>query len=139
MADQFWSNTGRPVGVVLDPRSPVSLRQFVLARVDGSPARVRARSREQSVEINRRCKRLYAEALALLNDMETVASRQPGVSGAVLLDWLAGEPLPPGADSFLLPEHAALGQAVMELRRLSQRLALLAALGVAVDGHPQEL
>lgn len=75
-----------------------------------------------------RGKGLYAESLQVLNDAETWANRRPGRSGAVLRDWLAGVPSRPGDDSHLLPEDACLGQAVAELRRVSQRLARVASL-----------
>lgn len=71
---------------------------------------------------------LYAASLELLNDLETHANHAPGLSGAVLSSWMAGEPLQPGDDSHLLPEHASLGQAIVELRALSRRLARLVGL-----------
>jgi len=88
------------------------------------------------MEVTRQAKALYASSLELCNDLETIAGAEPGVSGAVLRDWLAGVPLQPGADSFLLPEHASLGQAVEECRRLSRRTAHLASLVLGAMGPP---
>lgn len=85
-----------------------------------------------------RTKHLYAVSLEVLNDLEGLANTLPGLSGAVVRDWLGGERLAPGADSYLLPEHAALGQAVEELRRISQRLARVYSLAMTIDGQPQE-
>jgi hypothetical protein len=72
-------------------------------------------------------KAVYAELLELCNNLETDAHKRPGVSGAVLRDWLAGEPVPPGSVTHLNPQDAALGQAVQQARRLAQSSALLLA------------
>lgn len=82
-------------------------------------------------------KRIYSEALELLNDLETHAATAEGLSGGVLHDWMAGIPLGPGADSYLRPEDASLGQAIEDLRRVSRRLARITALVVASHSYPQ--
>lgn len=81
-------------------------------------------------------KRAYAAHLELCNDLEDLAARADGRSGDVLSSWVAGEPLAPGDDSHLLPEHAALGRAIEEARALSRRTALLVNLvGEALGIH----
>lgn len=75
-----------------------------------------------------RARGLFATSLELLNDLEEQAYNEPGLSGSVLSDWVAGIPLAVGADTYLRPEHAALGTAIEDLRRLSQRLGRLASL-----------